>query len=446
MISNGSRSTIAALLGMLAAVSYSGAANAVEKHQVIVLFDRSGSMRLPGICEAEGSKTKAQCAMSTLLKLATSNPESPLTPFCAEENDPNNANPQKADFFFWGFRSRAGESDYILPNPTKDVPATGMNGLGGFFQVLSDVAGEIAPGGSDPPVANDFTPLAQAYCKAVNFLYARKGNPATAGEVIQAPGGLHVIVVSDGLQEPLIAAPDGTCNGPDTTTAHKDQNLPISVTRVGNDLFATGTVAGVPGNPGEGLWVSSWQANMLDMAVSGTYHQLPSNWPTPSGIPDAFQSGVPGNAFQPPTAGSTTPAIVEVDFIKNFVGGSLTAALMLGGGSAYDDGDAPAPRTAVSAAVDPPSPTGEADFIRFLSTMASATGGRLMIPDDPTDPNGPHILPGDADDSLCVDLADFNIMRQFFGQKINLADPLSLDADVTYDGIIDDRDYLLIKE
>jgi hypothetical protein len=191
-----------------------------------------------------------------------------------------------------------------------------MSGFGGFLQVLNDVAGEIAPGGSDPPVANDFTPLAHAHCRAVNFLYVRKGNPATTGEVIQAPGGLHVIVVSDRLQEPLIAAPDGTCDGPDTTTAHAIQDLPINVTRVGNDLFATGTVAGAPGSPGGGLLVSSCQANMLDMAVSGIYHKLPNDWPTPSGIPAAFQSGVPGNAFQPPTAGTTTPAIVEVEFAR----------------------------------------------------------------------------------------------------------------------------------
>jgi hypothetical protein len=261
---------------------------------------------------------------------------------------------------------------------------------------------------------------------------------------------LYIILVSDGQQEPLISVPDGTCDGPDTTTAHPFNLAPITVTRLGSDLFATSK----GGLAGAGLLVGSWQANMLDKAISGMYHPLPTDWPGAypgSTIPTDFLPGSgPAKAFQNPNseALTSTPAILEVDFIKNLPASTSTALALgsFGAGSGVDDGDGPAPRTlAATSAAGTGTPSGEEDFITFLSGMAMATGGRLMVPYIPEDPNGPHILQGDADDSLCVDLADFNIMRQFFGQKINPANPLSLDADVTYDGVIDDRDYLLIK-
>jgi hypothetical protein len=58
------------------------------------------------------------------------------------------------------------------------------------------------------------------------------------------------------------------------------------------------------------------------------------------------------------------------------------------------------------------------------------------------DPRGVHALVGDVDDSGCVDLVDFNLIRQFFGQSSEQA----IDADITGDGRVDDKDYLVLGQ
>jgi hypothetical protein len=54
-------------------------------------------------------------------------------------------------------------------------------------------------------------------------------------------------------------------------------------------------------------------------------------------------------------------------------------------------------------------------------------------------------VPGDINDSGCVDAADFNLLKQFYNQTVTSSQPLSYAADINMDARIDINDYLMLK-
>jgi hypothetical protein len=84
----------------------------------------------------------------------------------------------------------------------------------------------------------------------------------------------------------------------------------------------------------------------------------------------------------------------------------------------------------------------------MFGVIADATRGRVTrhLAGVPAGGDtGIHVIAGDADDSGCVDSADYNVVRQFFGQAVNHNVPQTFAADLNRDGIVDSRDYTLLS-
>jgi len=282
-----------------------------------------------------------------------------------------------------------------------------------------------------PPLQSArITPLAQAYCRAVTFLKNLT--------VADPSATLDVVLVSDGGQVVDKIDPATTCHGPDSAKLPATPDFP-SLPYFVQDDNGTFFVATSPIDfNAQFLTVGSWQANMLDVAISGGLpgsgpavglgmpnlgpHLIPASGTT---IPGAFQ---PGGASQcGPNKDQPCTVLTNVDFIKDFVP-SMAAAPMARS------------LAAASAPADP--------FPTFLDGLARATGGRLVIPSNTTangDPFGTHALTGDINDSGCVDATDFNLLQQAFGQKATVFNPQALAADLSLDGTVNDRDYAVLK-
>jgi hypothetical protein len=162
MILNRSRVGIAALLGVLGALAYSSLAQAAQKEQVLILFDRSGSMRYPGNCP--GNPNKAVCGVAGLLDMTgATGTISPLKKFQDSEDLG-----QLADFFFWSFRTNlSGVKEIPIANPTYGHPNPGTamddpflgiggDGIGDFMNMMANSV--LKDGGSDPPVEGQYAP------------------------------------------------------------------------------------------------------------------------------------------------------------------------------------------------------------------------------------------------------------------------------------------------
>jgi hypothetical protein len=84
--------------------------------------------------------------------------------------------------------------------------------------------------------------------------------------------------------------------------------------------------------------------------------------------------------------------------------------------------------------------------VNFFRGVASQSGGTYtqLAPD----PQGvvSFKIPGDADGSRCVDMADYDIFAQVYGYRVDMANPATVQADFNADGWVDDLDYMLLLQ
>ena len=385
---------------------------------IMVLLDRSGSMhdQGTGCVDASGNtlpvgttERKWECAVNAALKAV-------------------NVNSADARYFLWAFGTVVGD-----PTNTQmvwSIDKNGNNVVSGGNTLLATVSDALALNSSEMktalgalrssgPNSNDAgTPLAGAYCRAIQQLMGYRGS--------YTDDTLTVLLESDGAEN---ATPTGvTCQGIDAIAAG-------STYAEGNPNFVELTASSVSGYIGlaDGLIVPSWQTYMLDMAVTGQAHA-----PNPSNGLVPYTSADNTKAFV--TQNGMGNIVTNINFITTFI--PSVAALLVDGPSV----DKPLVRFQTLAAT---ASTTDPDLAIFKG-LSDITGGRLITYGDgstpaPGDPTAPHALPADVDNSGCVDLADYNILKQFYNQKVNPSQPNSYAADITYDGRIDINDYLMLK-
>jgi len=410
--------------------SYSSVAAAAGK-KVLILFDRSGTMTDdPGAC-AQLTVTppvdhrKAFCALQSMLSLGK---DSLLVNYA-----PDGAIMSDVDFYFWEFQGIPGQDDIGM----FEKPPLNNFTCGGGGNSLS--AGNPLPSPPDCLVpfltgvqtlligaGGGSTPLAQAYCRGVTFLKNLQAADPTLT--------LDLILVSDGEADGNGTLADiATCNGP--SSAFPDPPVtsfpPLPYTVVGPDSSHNFFVSTSSAFSDVFLTVGSWQANMLDVAISGGVAGsggsglgLPNFGPHP--IP-ATGTTIPG-AFQPPAGGS--PVLTNVNFIRGFIPPAMSPSRLL------------------AAPVVAAAPTTNDPFLTFLDGLSRSTGGRLTIPSNVStngDAFGTHAVAGDINDSGCVDAADFALLKQSFGQKATIFNPAALAADLSLDGTVKDRDYRILR-
>jgi dockerin type I repeat protein len=278
------------------------------------------------------------------------------------------------------------------------------------------------------PLTDDAaTPLAGAYCDSIEFLKTFRANHANTG-------ALALFLESDGLENSTTAGTE--CFGVDSASIFDNASAipaynpspPFNASTPGpitvNNLL-------LESNPADLLTSeTSWQALMLDKGMSGEVHQY-----VPLGS---------GAFIVAPTGITTFVSFLDPGFLPFRSLGQIGDGTGDGVGDGVGEGtgeEEESPPGALADITDDP-------LLSFFNGLASATGGRLvqpLVPSIPGDPFGIHVQPGDADDSGCVDAADITLIDEFLGQRVSEANPLSFGADVTTDGIIDPRDYLLAK-
>jgi hypothetical protein len=393
-----------------------------NRGMVIVLIDRTGSMSdLGKDCISEtGQKildpiTKYHCAVKAArFRIWSDDPTPPpqtkryfLQAFGNVYGDPTNQQ------YIWSLDASGNPvrdgSGNVLPAAVTDALAMDQQQISGALAAL-----DLPTQGPD----NSDTPLAGAYCTAVTALTAYRGAQT------QIP--LTMFLESDGLEN---ATPDGViCQGEDSFySSHffTSSSIPNHI-----DLLPDPPTTYI--DTADGLLVPTWQSNMLDISATGTVHA-----PDPIGKV-TFASG----AFQ---ISPTSTFFINIDFIQQFISSSSLATFANSGLSA----DSSATREKALRVGMAASVTTNAG-LDFLRGIAEITGGRFMTfgsgaTPAPSEPMAPHAVPGDVDDSGCVDLADYNLLKQFYNQKISPSQPLSYAADINYNGAIDINDYLMMK-
>lgn len=84
------------------------------------------------------------------------------------------------------------------------------------------------------------------------------------------------------------------------------------------------------------------------------------------------------------------------------------------------------------------------DDVNLLRGIATQSGGvyTQLAPD----PQGvvSFKIAGDADDSGCVDLDDYDIFVSVYGSQVSTSVPATIQADFNHDGWVDDDDYMLL--
>jgi len=417
------RGSLCASVVAASVLGYAGDAGAAGT-KVMILFDRSGSMMEdPGACSPPTSggfifRNKAYCAFQTMLLLGQ---DSRLL-----EYFDNGSLLDGYDFYFWEFRRSLGlpaDDIQLFDNPTlSGVPCGGVTGSltqtlalpqSCLISYLTGVQNLVGP--TTPTDSTGGTPLAQAYCRAMTFLQGIKtADPSTSVELILVSDGLHdVNDIPPGCSGPDSAFPNPPVTSfpalPYTVVTDSTTQFFISSSSAFSDVFLT---------------AGSWQANMLDVAITGG---VPGSGASGLGLPSVLphttvvNNTIPG-AFQVPAAGS--PVKTDINFIAHF--------------------EPPLSAMAVQAAAAPQSDP----FLGFLDGLARTTGGRLIVPSNVStngDPFGVHALAGDIDDSGCVDTADFNLLQQAYGRKATSFDAAALAADLSLDGTVNDRDYAILK-
>ena len=368
-----------------AAAGYAKPANADVSAAVIILLDRSGSMAslaAPGACPLTPGDTAAhrkwECAVKRVQDLAST-------------NDPAWAQPENSTrtYFYWTFDTLNWPA-YIQ----KEGPMTAS--------VIKTRLG--AAMGEGPMIDDSATPLAGAYCDAVASLNDYRNGLA----LFELP--LYIMMGTDGLENYTPAA--HACYGTSSPTAYVPPALDISTgqPRITRTDTIPSTITFV-----DGLTVPSWQSNMLDVAITNTVH-------TPTQQDAFFVNG--------------KSTIDLITFIEDPIAGTVVAAPSAPGPDGMSAGRmyAAAPGFGLN------------DYLTFMGGLAEATGGRASrvgsgAPAPAGDPMAIHTVTGDANDSGCVDTADYNLIHALYGHKVSASEPDTYRADVNMDGTIDGMDY-----
>lgn len=399
-----------AFLGALAAASAYGASARADV--VAIVMDRSGSMAALGAGALCGSGDRKWVCAITGVKARID------AQIWAEDNSD--------DFYYFKFSQRFPGSIFEQGDAPVTAPVGPLHYLGGSFN-LPDAPGTIgalllsesATGG--PTVDDSSTPLAGAYCQAARFLLqarADSGDPDLA---------LDLQLGSDGLEN---STPLGElCQGDDSPTPFVGAPIPV----LPRHDFA---IAGGAYTQFDGLTVPSWEANMLDVAISGGAFSGPT-------FLGQHVPATDGVAFEPPAPGAPNQGFfTNVTFIDDFADTSLARAAAAG-----PDAAAVARRAragALAAVGDPDDPA------TFFNGIVEARGGRIIrsgsgddLPAD--DPLGFHPIAGDANSDGCVDELDANAVELLLGEPVSSADPDTFAVDVNLDGRIDEEDFLLVR-
>lgn len=400
----------AAISAAAGVVAYSGSASAActlpssPDAAVVVLLDRSGSMASDGSCS--GVKRKWECGVNDAHKWIA-------------DNDPYG----NRVYFIWQFATM-GDPEVM----------TTQDNNGGSGYCLSDAYDKLAPVGDlvGPTVDDASTPLAGAYCQAVQFLKAYR---STVREDLP----LYIKLESDGLENSTPA--DADCAGFTGGTAdfvphfNASTNTPVELLPAGAPTTA------------DGLLLGSWESYMYDTGISGVFH------PFPPLDPNAFKA--PADQLEP------TAVINNVTAIHDYIPPAMMSlnAQALRVQSTGSDGfmsrantlfAAASLSTSTAAATATTAATTADPLTTFLGGLAQVTGGRAIsigdgsVP-DPNSAYGYHVIAGDVNDSGCVDATDFNLIKQSYGQLALPSNLNAVRADLSADGLVNVADYLVLS-
>ena len=398
-----------AILGALAGtVSYAGTAlaacpnaPAVPSALVVVLLDRSGSMASQGQCTSSVVDRKWKCAVDDAHSWITNN--DPLS---------------ERAYFLWQFSTL---------DPT--LITTQDNGPGGNGYCMDTAYTNLTtanPVFVGPMVDDSATPLAGAYCDAVKFLIDYRN----AKGWTDVP--LFIKLESDGLENRTPVT--HVCYGPTGgSSAFTVPHNPVQLLPVG----APTTV--------DTLQLGSWESKIYDTQISGSVHSY-----TPTVDPAAFVY-----ASGPMSDG---PVITNISFIDEFIPPAAAAASLafsvssatagVDGSSASSSASRVATSALAASALATTSTTD--DLVRFFSGFTQISRTRLTRFGSGVAPvagsvEGFHVLPGDADDSGCVNVADFNLVKAAYGQRTSATNANANRADLNGDGVVNGADYLMLK-
>ncbi len=377
---------------------------------ILVLLDRTGSMSLPGaqcldeagLPAGDGSLTKWSCAVNKAR---------------ADLQDIDNG--KNGRYFLWDYSERDSSSPpfWSVDGNGQDLATAEINDDLALnkdaLRTALGVQGARSPSGT--------TPLAGAFCDAFDKL--RVYRP----DALKADMKIYMRVYSDGLENATKRL-GLKCSGDNSATPYAigeyAERVDLTYWPSANEYIETA----------DGLTVPSWQSNMLDRAVTGTTHE-----------PDPNDQNVPKRvradslAFYADEPVNRNNLVAEITFFDDWISSPLADAATLRALASDQPG-----QNVGGSATTLANPNG----IAFLKGLAEITGGRLTVfggTPTPGDPTAPHATPGDADNSGCVDLADYNLLKQYYGQRISPTDPQSYAADINYDGAIDLADYLLLQ-
>lgn len=375
-----------------AAAATCAAAKAAPSALVMVLLDRSGSMYYDGACQDGSVDRKWVCGLQDARQWILN-------------NDPY----EERAYFLWQFRT--------FGDPTYTDPDNGATGTG---YCRSEAHTLLQPTGRyEGPLSNDAaTPLAGAYCDAVQAMIQYREDNGW----FDIP--IYVKLESDGLENdtPNLNECFGVDGGTDNFVYHDNPVI--------NETVVPPTV--------DGIAIGSWQANMYDKAITGFTHDYPPLDPA------AWQrsSGTLGNM----------PIITNVTFLDEFISTAAmpaAARLMAATDAVGEDSvkSVSAMMFSVASAAAVSSTDGLVNFFGGLAEVRDSRvtrfGSGEAVP--PGDPTGYHAVPADANDSGCVDNADFLMIQQLYGQKAEVGNPNAILADINADGVVNSGDYLMLK-
>jgi hypothetical protein len=366
---------------------------------VIILMDRSGSMasKISNCAELSGEVYKWQCAAQKAINWITVTDTLTTTAGGAQVTG-------TYKYWFWQLRY-FGVGDVV----EKDAVQYDRQGI---LARLASYQG--------PTVDDASTPLAQIACDAMDMI-RNENLPMN-----------YLRLETDGLEN--ASARTHKCYGIHSPTTYA-ATLGTLVTATYSDSPADSIVATV-----NALTVPSWESNMFAMGISG----LLALAPAPAGYYTATQI----QAYTPPTP--NTPVLVDIDLFDDYVPTTVAALALSSAGRGVDT--SPVAATASVASVLSTATTSSNyydSYAAFLSGLAEVTGGRMIRyrldnAGSSDVPSYPHYIPGDVDDSGCVDGTDLSALVSVFGQHVIQSNLTTYKADVTYDGVVDVHDYKLI--
>jgi hypothetical protein len=385
-------SILSALVGTLGFSAQASAScanpSAAPTAAVVVLLDRSGSMASNGKCSDGSVKRKWECGVNDAHNWILN-------------NDPA----KERVYFIWQFMTQSDPNQVAVPD----------NGPSNNGYCEDDAFTKLVPTGPlvGPMVDDAATPLAGAYCDAVKFLMDYR----TAHAMPDLP--LYIKLESDGLEN---STPIGyRCQGDDGGSAAFSPNKPVAINTTVTPPLA------------DGLMVGSWQANMYDTAITGAQHAYPPLTPA------AFQ--------YIPSFPTDMSVITNVTFIDEFIppGAALMRAARVDGADSFSTSG-----MRVLAASGFTAASTNDDLVKFFGGLARQSGARLTrfgsgAPIVAGDPFGYHVIPGDADDNGCVNSADFNLVKQSYGQRALPGNANAIKADLNQDGVVGSADYLMLS-